>query len=60
LLFMNNCVQIVQYLNQFLNFIGVKSNPDFDFRLSLKKIDLPYDKGLYNKCIELYNYLNKM
>ena len=40
-----------------LDFINIKYANEFDFRLSLKDINLDYDKDLYNKCLKLYNNL---
>ena len=40
-----------------LNFIDIDFINEFNFRLSLKEINLEYDSGLYNKCLESYNRL---
>ena len=40
-----------------LDFIDINFAHDFDFRLSLKEIDIEYDLGLYKKCLSLYNNL---
>ena len=41
-----------------LDFIGNNLFHEFDFKLSLKEINLEYDVKLYNKCLVSYNNLN--
>ncbi len=40
-----------------LNFVEINLNHEYDFRLSLKSINLNYDKELYNECLRLYDNL---
>ena len=40
-----------------LNFIDNNLFNEFDFKLSLKEINLEYDSDLYDKCLESYNKL---
>ena len=40
-----------------LNFVEINPEYKFDFRLSLKSINLDYDKKLYNECLKLYDNL---
>ena len=40
-----------------LDFIDNNLFHEFDFKLSLKEINLEYDSDLYDKCLESYNKL---
>ncbi len=40
-----------------LDFININFSHDYDFRLSLKKINIEYDSRFYNKSLNCYNTL---